>query len=250
MSKLLISVVKFLILALLVGPLIAFFMVNIPMLFPLIILALIVLAILVWGVVYVSIKGIGWLSRTMDAPSLPRSIARSAAESRHYGRLIVKTVQQYPPGPMRDRLNLTIKPVDEWLARLSKLEEGLAKLYNQRNLTRELRQTTTELEALHRQSLMAVEQESVYLRALIESKKQHLAALKELQVFQTQAELKIRKIASDLATTHAEMLLLTTKGDFNDNRLSRLDENLQEHLAGLRDMLTAMDELGYSSSTV
>jgi hypothetical protein len=80
------------------------------------------------------------------------------------------------------------------------------------------------------------------------SKKQHQAALKELKSFQTQAELKIHRIASDLATTHAEMLLIVARGDFNDNRFKRLDENLQDHLAGLRDMLAAMDELGYSSA--
>jgi hypothetical protein len=72
--------------------------------------------------------------------------------------------------------------------------------------------------------------------------------LKELKSFQTQAELKIHRIASDLATTHAEMLLIVARGDFNDNRFKRLDENLQDHLAGLRDMLAAMDELGYSSA--
>jgi hypothetical protein len=42
------------------------------------------------------------------------------------------------------------------------------------------------------------------------------------------------------------MLLIIAKGDFNENRLHRLDENLQEHLASMRDMMTAMDEMGYS----
>jgi HD-GYP domain-containing protein (c-di-GMP phosphodiesterase class II) len=177
-------------------------------------------------------------------------VAQSVAESRRYGRLIMQTVQQYPPGPMRDRLNSSIKPVEEWLARLNKLEQGLAKLYGQRNLPRELRQTMTELELLHRQTLMASDTEAVYLRQLVASKKQQLASLKELQSFQNQAEIRIRKIASDLATTHAEMMLLTAKGDFNDNRLKRLDENLQEHLAGVRDMLAAMDELGYTKATI
>jgi hypothetical protein len=104
------------------------------------------------------------------------------------------------------------------------------------------------MDDLRRRSLSAVDMEARYLRDLMQSKKQHQAALKELKTFQTQAELKIHKIASDLATTHAEMLLIVAKGDFNDNRFHRLDENLQDHLAGLRDMLAAMDELGYSSA--
>jgi hypothetical protein len=41
------------------------------------------------------------------------------------------------------------------------------------------------------------------------------------------------------------MLLIVAKGDFNENRMRRLDENLQEHLASMRDMLAAMDEMGY-----
>jgi hypothetical protein len=141
---------------------------------------------------------------------------------------------------------LTLKPVNEWLANLIKLEQGLSKLYRQRNLARDLRQTTFEMDELRRRLLTAVDKEVAFLQQLMQSKKQHQAALKELQLFQTQAELKVRKIASDLATTHAEMLLLIARGDFNENRFHRLDENLQDHLSSLRDMLAAMDELGYS----
>jgi hypothetical protein len=157
--------------------------------------------------------------------------------------------QQYPPGPMKDRLSLTLRPVDQWLTNLSRLEQGLAKMYGQRNLARELRQTSIEIDDLRRQLLTGNGRELVYLRELKKSKEQHLAALKELQQFQTQAELKIRKIASDLGATHAEMLLIVARGDLNENRMRRLDENLQEHLASMRDVLAAMDDMGYSSAT-
>jgi hypothetical protein len=46
---------------------------------------------------------------------------------------------------MRDRLNLTLRPVDQWLENLNRLEQGLAKQYNQYNLDRELRQTNFEI---------------------------------------------------------------------------------------------------------
>ncbi len=59
--------------------------------------------------------------------------------------------------------------------------------------------------------------------------------------------MKIRKIASDLGAAHAEMLLLATRGDFNENRFQRLDENMQENMSSLRDMLAAMDEISYVS---
>ena len=85
------------------------------------------------------------------------------------------------------------------------------------------------------------------LRALMKSKRSHLNALEELQRFQQQAELKIRKIASDLGAAHAEMLLLATRGDFSENRFQRLDENMQENMSNLRDMLAAMDEMPYIS---
>jgi hypothetical protein len=189
------------------------------------------------------------LSKLVGASSLPRSVTRSLNESRHYGRLIVQMAQQYPPGPMKDRLSLTLRPVDQWLTNLSRLEQGLAKMYGQRNLARELRQTSIEIDDLRRQLLTGNGRELVYLRELKKSKEQHLAALKELQQFQTQAELKIRKIASDLGATHAEMLLIVARGDLNENRMRRLDENLQEHLASMRDVLAAMDDMGYSSAT-
>jgi hypothetical protein len=186
------------------------------------------------------------LSSTLSVTSLPRSVAGSLKESRRYGRFIMQIAQQYPPGPLRDRLNLTLRPVDQWLANLTRLEQGLGKLYSQRNLPRELRQTSFEIDGLRRRLLMASDNEATFLRDLMNSKKQHLAVLNELQLFQTQAELKIRKIASDLGATHAEMLLIIAKGDFNENRFRRLDENLQEHLSSMQDMLGAMDELGYN----
>lgn len=197
---------------------------------------------------YVSIRAGLSLTSATSGSSLPSSVRRSVAESRRYGRLIMKIAQQYPPGPMQDRLKRTVKPVNQWLENLNRLEQGLAKLYSQRNLTHEMRQMTLEIEELHRRWLVATDKEAAALHELMESKKQHLVSLKELRLFQTQAELKIRKIANDLGMTHAEMLLLVSKGDFNDNRIQRLDKSLQEHMDSLRDMLVAMDELGYSSA--
>ena len=199
---------------------------------------------------FFSARGMFKLIKTIQEASglssLPRSITKSLKESRYYGQLIMRTVQQYPPGPIRDRLHQTLKPVDDWLANLNRLEQGLAKIYRQRNLKREVRQTDFEIDVLRRELLTASPAEATSLRELMASKKTHLAALKELEAFQTQAELKIRKISSDLGATHAEMLLIVARGDFNHNRFHRLDENLQEHLGSLRDMLAAMDELGYT----
>lgn len=180
--------------------------------------------------------------------SLPYPVNSSLKKSRYYGNMIMQTARQYPPGPMRDRLNLTLRPVGRWLANLDRLEQGLVQLYSQRNLPRELRQTRLELEKLRRRIAMAGKGELPHLQDLKRSKEQHLAVLEELYRFQTQAELKIQKIASDLGATHAEMLLIIAKGDFNENRFKRLDENLQEHISSMKDVLAAMDELGYSSA--
>lgn len=247
MRHLLATLVKFLLCVLFFGPIVALLLVPVPSLIILGSFLIVLLAILAVAVGYFSIKGVSHLTKSLNVSALPRSVSRPIAESRHYGRLITRVAQQYPAGPMRDRLDLTLKPVQQWLDNLTRLEQGLAKLYHQRNLDRELRQTVFEIDELRRRSLMALDdRETQSLRALMDSKKQHLAALKELQAFRTQAELKIRKISSDLATTHAEMLLIVAKGDFNDNRFRRLDENMQEHLSNMRDMLAAMDELGYN----
>ena len=209
---------------------------------------LVVLALVLFVVIL--IKGLGRkLIKAMRTTALPRVISKSLNESRHYGKLIIETAQQYPPGPMRDRLNRTAQPVRQWLTNLTRLEKGLLNLYSQRNLHRELRQTHYEIDVLRRQLLTANGQAAIGLRSLKQSKEQHLATLQELHLFQTQAELKIRKIASDLGATHAEMLLIIARGDFNENRLSRLDENLQDHLSGMRDILRAMDDMGYSRMT-
>lgn len=213
-----------------------------------VLVALVGVALILTAIIFIR-RLVQRLARTVQVSALPTAIARSLRESRHYGKLIVQTVQEYPPGPIRDRLNLTIQPVDKWLTNLSRLEQGLIKLYSQRNLARELRRTRNEIETLRRQLLMVRGKEAAGLTALKLSKEQHLAALQELQIFQNQAELKIQKIASDLGATHAEMLLIIAKGDFNENRLRRLDANLQEHLSSMRDIVTTMDEMGYSSLT-
>jgi hypothetical protein len=221
-----------------------------PMVIVVVMMLLVVLAVIGGAILtYFSVKLlVKLLAALFSISSLPRAVSKSLKESRQYGRAIMRIAQQYPPGPLHDRLYLTVKPVNEWLTNLTKLELGLQKLYDQRNLPRELRQTDFEITSIRRQMLMSSPAEEVYLRKLLDSKKHHLAALKELQTFQTQAELKIHKIASDLGTTHAEMLLVIARGDFNENRLHRLDRNLQEHLSGMRDILAAMDEMGYSGA--
>ena len=220
-----------------------------PILLALLLLFLIIIILGSGTFLYLSAKGVAKMTGLFSVSSVPRPIKRSLHESRQYGRLITRTVRQYPPGPLRDRLNLTIKPVDAWLEGLTKLEKGLNKLNSQRNLPRELRRTEFEIESLRREVQATGSKEAAYMQELMDSKKQHLRILKELRAFHTQAELKIRKIGSDLGATHAEILLLTARGDFNENRLHRLDENLQDHLAGMHDILAAMDELGYGSSS-
>ena len=208
-----------------------------------------------FGIVYLSttliLKFFTFLIKSIfDQPisvtSAPITVKRSLREAKRYAQLIRKTAQQHPAGPMQDRLAQIIKPVDEWLANLDRLETSLKKLYGQRNLTREIRQFSFEIEKLHRQLLNANEENLASLRSLLESKRKHQRALQQLESFQNQAELRIQKIASDLGATHAEMLLVTAKGDFRDNRLQRLDENLQDQVTSLRDMISAMDEMGYS----
>jgi predicted secreted protein len=179
---------------------------------------------------------------------VPASTKTALRDARHYARLIKETATHCPPGPMRDRLTRTVKPVDEWLANLLRLEQALGKMHAQRNLSRDVSKANYEIEQLRRQILGAQNADEVAsLRALMKSKRGHLNAMEELQRFQQQAELKIRRIASDLGAAHAEMLLLTTKGDFSENRFQRLDENLQENMSSLRDMLSVMDEMSYVS---
>lgn len=223
---------------------------------PFLVVALILVLILAvgFGIIYLSttlilkifslfVKSV--FDQPINVTSAPITVKRSLREARHYAQLIRKTAQQHPAGPMQDRLALIIKPVDEWLANLDRLETALKKLYGQRNLTREIRQFSFEIEKLHRQLLSADEENLASLRSLLESKRKHQKALQQLQSFQNQAELRIQKIASDSGATHAEMLLVTAKGDFKDNRLQRLDENLQDQVTSLRDMISAMDEMGY-----
>lgn len=207
------------------------------------------IALVVFAVVAV-VKGVSNNGTSFSVNNLNGSTKVALRDARHYARLIKNTVQQCDPGPVRTRLERTVQPVDDWLRNLMQLEQSLGKLYAQRNLAREMQRANFEMDQLRRQVLTANSVREVEsLRALMKSKKKHYAALEELQSFQTQAELKIRKIASDLGATHAEILLVATRGDFSESRFNRLDENLQENMAGLRDILSAMDDMGYMSGS-
>lgn len=217
-----------------------------------ILLWFLIIVVLIIGVTtfagVVTLKLFRWVSGAVDTGRMPGATRTAIREAKQYARLIKTTAQQCPPGLVCDRLGRTVKPVDEWLDNVKRLEQSLSKLYAQRKLSRELRKTRTEIEQLRRQILTATSAgEVASLRALMKSKKIHLEALEELQAFQNQAELKIRKIASDLGAAHAEMLLITARGDFSESRFQRLDENLQDNLDGLRDIMAAMDDMGYMS---
>ncbi len=200
---------------------------------------------------YLSYKGASSLVTVVNVSSaLPKAVKKSLRESRQYGQLMTRTLQRCPEGPLRDRLTLVVKPVDEWLSNLTKLEKALARSYRERNLKREMRRTEFEIETLHRRLLIVEKDEVISLQELIESKKQHLSVQKELITFQKRAEIKIHKIATDLGAVHAEMMLIVAKGEFNENRINRLDHNLKEHVSNIRDMLHVMDELGYSSNAM
>ncbi len=161
---------------------------------------------------------------------LPSSVSKPLREARHYANLITQATQQCPTGPIRDRLDHTVSLAHESLEILNRLEQDMIKLYSHHDLNREQHRTDFEIDHLKRQLLTVSGKESILLRELIKSRKEHLNVLEELKSFQSQATLKIRIIGSDLTTAHAEMLLIIAKGDFNHNRLRRLDENLQEHL--------------------
>ncbi len=183
------------------------------------------------------------LGNSFQVARLPSVISKPLKEARYYAQLITQSTQECPSGPVRDRLNHTVSLAHESLESLQRLEQDMIKLYSHHDLNRDQTRTNFEIEHLKRQLLTVTGREATLILELIKSRKEHLNALEELKSFQAEAVLKIRIIASDLATAHAEMLLIIAKGDFNNNRLRRLDENLQEHLGSLRDMVAVMDEL-------
>jgi len=188
---------------------------------------------------------------SIDMARLPRAVTKSLREARQYSQQITTVVQECPPGPMRTHLNnLTMKHVQESIQNLDRLEQVLLKLYSHRNIKRELRQVHNEIEKTQKQIQRASMDELKLLRRLVQSKREQLVTLENIQAFQQQTELELRRIASDLNTTHAEMVLVVSKGNFNPKRFNRLDENLKEHLGSLRDMVTVIDELGYNQASV
>jgi predicted secreted protein len=109
---------------------------------------------------------------------VPNSTKAALRDARQYARMIKETATNAAPGPMRDRLAQTVRPVDEWLANLVRLEQSLGKMHAQRNLSRDIGKANYEIEQIRRQILIAQNADEVAsLRALMKSKRSHLNAL-------------------------------------------------------------------------
>ena len=188
-----------------------------------------------------TIKGIKKVSKII-APPLPPSIRQSLKEARHYGKLIMNIAQQNTTRQHRFFTD-TLTSVNTLLTNLSQLEEKLEQLYQRRNLAGELGNIQSEITGLRRQLQRNAGKQALILENLLESKIKHQTILQDLQAFQQQIELTIQQNAAVLNSTHAEITLLAAKDDLDNIQFRRVNDELRENSATLRDLLQAMDEM-------
>jgi|GEM_PF-5290499 len=163
-------------------------------------------------------------------------------ESRYYANLIIESEKQCSPSQQK-RLSSTIETVNKLITSLIALEEHLRRIYSKHNLSKELKQTATELNDLQEQLRTADRKSAQILNDLVNRKQKHLSVLNDIRDLQGQIELKIRQNATVLNNTHAEITLLMGRGELDSNQFNRLTEELRENSDSVMDLLETMEEM-------
>jgi len=188
------------------------------------------------------VEGIDRAKHTVRVSLLPKAVRNGLREGSRYAKLIMQAYEQCPP-PQKEQLSNTIHSVNEISDRMTRLEQTADKLYRKRNVEREGKQITKEIEDLRNQLETDDEKQVRIIQRLLATKEKHLSILDRLEAFRKQVELTIRHNGSILNSTHAEMTLLSTRGALDESRFNSLNQDLQENLDGLTDLVETIEEM-------
>lgn len=178
----------------------------------------------------------------------PRSIADQGLRSKmlsalEYQRRIETQIRQQPGGAIRDRLENTASEITDWLANIYQLALRLDAYNGDDLLERERSALPKEIEKLLAQrrteSNPTVQGQ---LDNVLESKRNHWQALRDLDARMKQAGLQLDQSLTALATIYSQVQLIDAQS-IGSGRAERLQADIQEQVARLNDLVASINDV-------
>jgi hypothetical protein len=177
--------------------------------------------------------------RAIKDPDLRAKVVASL----EYQRRIEVQIRQQPPGLIRDRLEGTASQLTDWLGNIYQLALRLDAYRADDLLERERERLPNEVGRL-------VEQRKVernptvqaQLDSVIESKRNHWQALRDLDARMTQAGLQLDQSLTALATIYSQVQLVDAQS-VGSGRAERLQADISEQVARLNDLVSSINDV-------
>ncbi len=160
-----------------------------------------------------------------------------------YQRRIEMQVRQQRNGVIRDRIEDTAGQLTDWISNIYQLALRLDAYGGDDLLMREREALPKEIERLlaqrERERNPRVQEQ---LNTVIESKRKHWQALRELDARMQQAALQLDQSLTALATIYSQVQLIDASS-IGSGRAERLQSDIQEQVARLNDLVASINDV-------
>ncbi len=185
----------------------------------------------------------------------PRSIKNPSARQRMYKALEYKrsidTFVNQQNGALKVSLGQTANEIQSWIALIYRLARASDTFEGNTIIDRDRRDVPTELENLKRR--LALETDpgiQAELKDAINIRQHLLDNLQSIANSVKRTDIKLDNTLAQLSTVYAQMQLIDTK-EVDGGRSQRLRTEIQDEIASLSDLISAMDDVysyqGYKS---
>ncbi len=177
--------------------------------------------------------------RRLRVPHLQAEVERAL----QYRQAIESRIANRRSGVLRDRLEDIAARVDQWLVQICGLAERLDRLGNDILIDKDSKGAPEDIRRyrarIERTTDLALRRQ---LESTLAGKETQLANLQELARTMERGHLQLENTINDLGTIYSQVLLLEAR-DVDSGRMQRLTQDIDEQVAALSDVVTALDEL-------
>ena len=177
----------------------------------------------------------------------PRSIKNPSARQRMYKALEYKrsidAFVNQQTGALKVSLGLTASEIQSWIALIYRLARASDTFEGNTIIDRDRRNVPTELENLKRR--LSVETDpgiQAELKDAINIRQHLLDSLQSIANSVKRTDIKLDNTLAQLSTVYAQMQLIDTK-EVDGGRSQRLRTEIQDEIASLSDLISAMDDV-------
>jgi hypothetical protein len=192
------------------------------------------------------------LSERFDPDDIRNPLARERLKrALEYRRLIEDAAQRHT-GAMRTSIRATASEINAWIEQIYSLARRMDAFEENEVINRDRRMVPYDLQNLRRR-LESEQAPTVRteLEEAIQTKETQLTNLRNLENSVKRADIQLDHTLSALGTVYAQVQLIDTKGEVDSSRTQRLQSEIQDEVASLQDIISAIDEVqsyqGYSA---